>query len=204
MDKEIESIVLKSLYPDLKGILNGGPFMVDLYSLMKLVNYVGDDPIMVSSVFLQYQTSFKIMEAALQSSVEKLYNIRREYFDKYTELYSRSDPSNPFFQRKKITDQTVKSAVGSMPQYIEITRELVDHQMGVLKVRAIRESIDSAVYLVRTLISKGGTVTGTVLKQTELTVQMEALREHIEKLVPSDFIKYYLDSNIADDPVSDL
>jgi hypothetical protein len=198
---DVQQMLRDALCPEIDAIEDSGVFVVNLIDVLGLVNHIPDDPVTVSALLLQYQTAFKILEASLQSSVEKLYNVRREINDRYVDLYSTADTKNPLHLKKKLTDQNVKSSVGVLPQYKQIMRELVRHQVALLKIRAIRESIDSTVYLVRTLISKTNIpASGTILSVTELTDQMKALKQHIEKLVPSDFTRYYIDENVSEDP----
>jgi len=203
--KSIVETIEAALHPDIDTLEDAPPLMIDLGEVLSLVNHLSTDPMTVSSLLLKYQAMFKILEAHLQGCVEDLYNVRREFADTYVDLFSSNDPSNPYFNKKKLTDQTIKSAVGSMPVFKEITRNLVRHQKQLMKVRAIRESLDSTVFMVRTLVAKSQiSFSGEVLEADDVSEQLAALEDLINKISPEEFTRYYRQRHMAEDPEHDF
>lgn len=203
--ENITEMIEQALFPDIDTLEGAPPLVIDLGEVLNLVNHLSTDPMTVSALLLKYQSMFKILEAHLMGCVEDLYNVRREFADTHIDLFSSNDPSNPYFNKKRLTDQTVKSAVGAMPVFKEITRNLVRHQKQLMKIRAIRESLDSTMFMVRTMMAKSQiTFSGEVVDTDDVTEQLQELEDLINKISPEEFTRYYRHKHIAEDPEHDF
>ncbi len=203
--RDITKVIEAALFPEIGALEEGPPLVIDMNKVIDLVNHITSDPFAVSALLLKYQSMFKILEASLQKSVEDLYNIRREFADDHIDLFSSNDPKNPYFNKKRLTDQTIKSAVGALPVFKEVTRHLVRHQGELMKIRAIRESLDSTMFMVRTLIAKSQvTFSGEIIDTEEATAQLKELEELIEEISPEEFTRYYRQRYASEDPEHDF